>query len=371
MKNARLFAPLLVSLLASCAASSVAHIAAAQDESQELVFVPRVPAQDPDFDWVRMNSGEWLKGKLTGIRQESVEFDSEEFDDVSLDLEDIAELRISQVSRIRLFDERVFTGRFDIVDGELMIHGDPRAVLPSTELMSAFPGEAREANYWSGDFSLGFTGRSGNSDQLDSRARAVLKRETILSRLVADYDTSFSKTSGTETANSHRFTSSWDIYIDRKLFVRPAALEVYRDKFQNIAWRFTPSAGAGYKFYDRGSVMWEGFGGLAYVRTDFDSVQPGKADHESETALKLNTTLEWEVTPDFDWDFFCEITVPFDDADGFRSRFESTISVDLVGSLDLDTTFTWERDNDPELDQDAVRPEKDDFRLTVSFAYDF
>ncbi|NRA39975.1 MAG: hypothetical protein HRU15_17665 [Planctomycetes bacterium] len=40
------------------------------------------------YDWVRMKSGEWLKGELKSFRDDVIEFESDEFGDQVLDLAD-------------------------------------------------------------------------------------------------------------------------------------------------------------------------------------------------------------------------------------------------------------------------------------------
>ena len=51
----------------------------------------RPPAPDPkSFDWLRLNSGEWLKGEIDRMRDETLYFDSEELDNLKVDWEDIA-----------------------------------------------------------------------------------------------------------------------------------------------------------------------------------------------------------------------------------------------------------------------------------------
>ncbi len=50
---------------------------AADDENKSWQPPPPMP---DDFDWVQMTSGEWLKGEIIAMYEESLEFDSNEFD---------------------------------------------------------------------------------------------------------------------------------------------------------------------------------------------------------------------------------------------------------------------------------------------------
>ncbi len=46
-------------------------------------------------------------------------------------------------------------------------------------------------------------------------------------------------------------------------------------------------------------------------------------------------------------------------------------SFDLLGSLDFDLTFVWDRNETPQQESDGSRPERNDFRLTAGLGWDF
>lgn len=47
------------------------------------------------------------------------------------------------------------------------------------------------------------------------------------------------------------------------------------------------------------------------------------------------------------------------------------LSVDLVGDLDLDIAFVWDRVNRPAADSGGDVPEKDDYRTTIGLGWSF
>jgi len=51
------------------------------------------PVFKQEFDWVRLSSDEWLKGDIVSMYDETLEFESDELDTQTIDLDDIAELR--------------------------------------------------------------------------------------------------------------------------------------------------------------------------------------------------------------------------------------------------------------------------------------
>lgn len=50
------------------------------------------PPEDKKFDWIQLNSGEWLKGKIKVMYNYTLEFDSDELDLLELDMDDVKQI---------------------------------------------------------------------------------------------------------------------------------------------------------------------------------------------------------------------------------------------------------------------------------------
>ncbi|MHC4224197.1 MAG: hypothetical protein ACYSUN_09435, partial [Planctomycetota bacterium] len=48
-----------------------------------------------EFDWIKLNTDEWLKGRIKVVREDRIEFRSEKIKNLNFDFEDIKELRSS------------------------------------------------------------------------------------------------------------------------------------------------------------------------------------------------------------------------------------------------------------------------------------
>ena len=81
------FVVVLVVLSASLLCVGIVH---ASEEDQWTGFVP---PPDALYDWLQLDSGEWLKGELISLYNFSVEFDSDELGVLSIDWEDIRYIR--------------------------------------------------------------------------------------------------------------------------------------------------------------------------------------------------------------------------------------------------------------------------------------
>ena len=331
------------------------------------------PPPMPDaFDWIQLTSGEWLKGELIALYDGSLEFDSDELDNLTLDWGDIRQVRTARVVQVR------FRDREAPVTGKLLVDGDSVRVLGDTDqsftrgtLMSIAPGEPREANYWSGNATFGFNLRRGNSEQVEANTIATAKRRTVRTRVGLDYVANYNVTDDLTVTNNQRLNAGLDWFVTPRLFVRPVVVEYYRDPFQNFAHRLTIGAAVGYQLVDTPRVSWEVNVGPSYQRTIFDSVVEGESDAESTAALSAGTTYTNELTGDIDYSLDYRFLVVKPEAGKYSHHFITGLSVDAVGPLDLDVSFVWDRVQEPRPESSGLVPKKDDYRLIFGVGFDF
>lgn len=159
------------------------------------------------FHWVQTTSGEWLKGELKVLYNESLEFDSDEFDAQTIDWNDVAQFRGHGIKRMGI----------DIPDGPIAVDGhvfitkDTVKVVtdegtreyPRSRLISITPGARKEIDNWSAKIGLGVTFTRGNSDQTDMSSTVNIKRRTPENRFVFSYLGNFSQSGSTQTTNNH------------------------------------------------------------------------------------------------------------------------------------------------------------------------
>jgi putative salt-induced outer membrane protein YdiY len=333
----------------------------------------RPPAPAPkDFDWIRLTSGEWLKGDIKVLRDDSFEFESDELDTLTFDWEDIAELRSPRPNTIVLIDRRTASGSLLIRDDTVIV-GTEEGELQFTreELLSIVPGERTERKYWSGDLSLGITSQSGNTSQTTANGQANIMRRSPFSRVRFSYIGNLAQVDAEETANNHRANFKWDYFVSNKWFLTPFSLEFYKDRFQNISRQFTPAAGVGYHLFKRSKLKWDLTLALGWRYTAFDSVPEGRPTDDSTAAIIPGTDLQWDITKslEFDLNYRAEVAVP--DTENTNHYVVAKLSIDLISDFDLDVTFQWDRVGNPKPDSDGTIPENDDFRTTIGLGWDF
>ncbi len=207
------------------------------ETAQNQPWKPPPPPPD-EFDWIQLNSGEWLKGELNVLYEQKLEFDSDELDLQVFDWEDVKQVRGHRIFSVRFEGPITVDGLIQVTEDKVFITvGGERQEFERSQLVAIAPGEPKEINYWSVKLSLGLNFTSGNTEQTQYTAIGNAKRRTSATRFVLDYLGNFTETEGDETVNNQRVNSYFDYFMTRKYFLRPFFGEYYRDPFKNIKHR--------------------------------------------------------------------------------------------------------------------------------------
>ena len=93
-------------LAAAGLAASLLLAATSRADDAKVPWQPKAPEGLPtDFDWIRLPSDEWLKGKILSMYDGKLEFDSDELGVHTFDFADIKEIRTSRVVQVGLADK--------------------------------------------------------------------------------------------------------------------------------------------------------------------------------------------------------------------------------------------------------------------------
>ena len=332
----------------------------------------RPPPPMPDeWDWIQLTSGEWLKGEIIAMYDETLEFDSDELNEMTLDWGDIQEIRSGGTMQIGFADDVITTGKLLVQGDTVRVMGAEDRSFPRTEILTITAGAPKESNYWSGKITLGANIREGNTEQVEFSSKASIKRRTPKNRVNFDYLGNFNRTFGDVAADNQRVTAGWNRYFSKRFFWTPAYGEFYRDPFQNIASRWTLGMGLGYTLVDSSKVNWEINGGLAYQTTQFDDVLEGESDSANTPALVLGTLYDHEITKDIDFIFDYTFYIVNEESGTYTHHLLTGLEFELTSLFDFDITFVWDRTQNPREASDGVFPEQDDFRLTFGLGIDF
>lgn len=328
------------------------------------------PADEASTDWIQLKSGEWLRGRLYGMQNRKLEFESDELDDLEFDWKDIHQV-VAPRALVSYGDRDSAWGRLRVDRETVTVTGEDEIKFPRYDLVGIAHGSPRELDYWSGRFNLGVNLRAGNTEQADLVTKVKLERRTPRTHLKLEYFGNYSEVSGVETVNNQRATESFDYFLTRRLFVGVPYTEYYSDPFQNIDKRVTLGGGLGYYLIDRPKVEWQVFAGPAYQLIRFDTVQAGERQEQSTPAFVFQSSVDIDLTKRTDLELTYQTILANKDAGGLNQHGDITLEIDLTRYLDLDISFVWDRIGSPHADSGGVLPKQDDFRLNLSLGVKF
>lgn len=333
----------------------------------DLSWVP--PADS--FDWIQLNTGEWLKGRIKAMQDRQLEFFSEKLSDVTFDWKDIRQVRSPRTIDVLFVDGRRVSGPVTVTPEQVTVGGAAPDVLPRDQLQSLTPGGSKERDYWSLDLSLGLTVQAGNTRAVQYNAQVDLQRRTPATRLSLDYIGNFSMVNDAENANNHRVNGEFDYWLSQRFYLVLPSVEYYQDPFQNLAHRVTVGSGIGYDLIDRPKLEWNITTGPAYQYAWFDSAEPGEPTEKGTAALTFGSRFKWDITSRVKWLVQYRGQYTSREVGETTHHAISTLSVDLNKRLTLDVSGIWDRISNPKVGSDLVKPKPDDFSLVVGLGVHF
>lgn len=340
----------------------LASAARAQDK-----WAPPEPAAD-GWDWVRIDSGEWLKGELIVLQRNTLTFDSDEFKELDLDWEDILDLRLARPRIFRRTHNRIHAGTAELRDGVLRIYEADGTVVevPRGEIVSITYPKELELRRWSVKIGANLAARSGNTDQQDLGANGLVRRDATYTRWENRYNGAIGKVNGQNTTNNHRAATMLDLLVTNRFFVRIPSFEFYSDEFQNIDKRYTAGAGIGYEPIDNA---------LAELRLTIGAAgqftENSGGTRSTDAAALASADLALDLPRNLDLTLRYALQLLVTDLSRTAHSTSAILSFEVWDPIDLDVGAYWDRIEKPERDGNGDRPKSDDFRLTVGLSVEF
>ncbi len=328
-----------------------------------------VPPENSKFDWVHTTSGEWLKGDVNLLRDRKVQFDSDNLGDVEMDWSDVKNFHLRKPHIFRLENGDLIQGTARMENDVVRVKtADGPVEIPRADLLAIVPGDGTELEYWSAYINASAGLSEGNTDQFDASGGAGFKRDSGRTRWTGDYRGIYAEFDGSKNAENHRASTRFDVFLTSRLFIRVPFADYYRDEFQNVAHRSTNGVSIGYQVVRNDWLDWESSVGPAYQYTEFDS---GEEDHSHDATVVFLNEFNFDLPGGTELDNLYRLNVVATDPDNTNHHFESTLSVDIWGPLDLELTYILDRIEKPERDGDGERPDSNDHRLLAGISLDF
>lgn len=324
------------------------------------------------FDWVRVDSGEWLKGELKGMRDGKLEFDSDKFDAQDIDFTDVTEIHSPHVYTYVFEDQTSELGRGVITADKVIVQTDEGAkTFDRSELQTIVPGGEREKEWWSMKLGFGLTFNRGNNDQLTYNLTFNVHREDRSTLLNLDYGSSFGRTSGVQNVNRHIGGVVFQVFLSKPWFVAPAFGQLLNDRFQNIKFRAAPATGAGVHIIDAPNVKWDFVTGIGYQYLNyFDATQVTEGNPQNDAFIPFYTYADFNITSDIEFTASWLTNLVVTTIGNTNHTGKADLSIELTFVLDLDISFLYLRTEQPAPPPDPTAPplQKNDYQLVVSIA---
>jgi hypothetical protein len=333
------------------------------------------------YSWVQLDTGEWLKGEIIAIYDNRLAFDSDHFDNLVIDLEDIEAIHGRGIfvitSRVAgpfpgTFEPEPIRGFFQLRGALVQVEsGVSTREFTREDLVSVIPLAERERDRWRGDVKIGLNVREGNTDIWEYSVGTMLQRRTPVSRWTFDYAGYKNETDGSRIEDSHRVSFSADRFTGRRLYWRPVSAQYFRDKLQNIEHQATVDSGLGLHLIDTPRTQWDLQAGVGGNYLENVSVEVGEQNGEWSPVGTLGMDLEIELTSWLDYELSIDMWFLEEGAGKYQHHVVTLLSTDLFGDLDLDISLEWNRTEVPQAAEDGTIPEQDDYRLQVGLSYEF
>jgi len=320
-------------------------------------------------DWLRLTSGEWLKGEVHWMREKDIEFDSDKLDLLTFSWSKVSEVHSPRVNTY------VFEGRIDaagraVVTKENVIIETEDGVLtyPRDQLLAILEGARRERNWWSTKLGVGLSANAGNTNQGQLNIHWDLVRADPRTGSALSYDGTFGYSNREQNVNRHLGEAGVTVYYSRRLFFSPASAQFLNDRFQNLKLRATPGAGAGVHVFDTKKVKWDIGGALGYQYIRFLSIAEGVENPQNDGFVSFRTYADFDFTDDVELTIDWLTNVVYTQIGLTNHIGSANFSVEITDIFDLETTFRFYRTERPPPRADGSVPKRNDYQLIVSLA---
>jgi putative salt-induced outer membrane protein YdiY len=322
------------------------------------------------FDWVRLASGEWLKGTVKRMRDDTLEFDSDKLGMQNIDFADITHVH-SPTVHTYVFDHHISaTGRAVVTPEKVIVESENGTqTFDRSEMDSIISGGEREKDWWSMKLRFGLTLNRGNTEQLTFNVDFNTRREDELTLLDLSYNTTFGRTNGVQNVKRHLGELDFNVFLSDRWFLTPLFGQLFNDRFQKIQFRATPAAGAGVHIFDLPKVEWDFQTGVGYQYLKYPegtSISPDGRNPQNDCFIPLFTYADFDITGDIGLTLSWLTNLVVTTIGNTNHTGKADLAIELNSVINLDIAFLFFRTEDPATSSDPdVTVYKNDYQLVV------
>jgi len=323
-----------------------------------------------EYDWVRLASGEWLRGNLERMRDGSMEFDSSELKLLTYDWKKVQEMHSPKPNSYNFTDGTDLVGPAMINEEFVVVQTvDGLMTRPRAELQAIIEHTRRERNYWSTVLRMGLTANAGNTENLTFNAFWQLVREDTLTRAAISYDGTFGTASRAEVANRHLAGGDVDIFVHPIIYVKALTGQLLYDKFQNIRLRATPAAGVGFHLITTYVVNWDlEFAPAGYQYLSLLDPAAAVENPQSDGYMMFRMFADLDFTDDIQLLLEWRTNLVYTTIGNTNHVGNLDFSLRVTTLLYLDTSFLYLRTEEPFPRSDGTVPKQNDYQVVFGIS---
>jgi putative salt-induced outer membrane protein YdiY len=328
------------------------------------------PWKEPEgegWDWVMIDTHEWLKGTIKEMRSGDIVFDSDKFGDLTFSFGDVLVLHSSHENVFVTDEGETFVGTAEMRDGHLLVTSQGTVhAMDQAQVLSVVSSSTSEIENWDFAASFGSTLRRGNTDSFDYSAYARLRRTDAFNRASLQYDGAFGMLNGVDNAHKHLGQAAWEIFLSPLFYAKPFLGSIQYDRFANLDTRWVVGAGAGIHLIDDYGVTLDFDLTGGFTQTNYISVQAGSPTRRDDALIRPHLNFTWDITDDIDWEIDWTTSIIATDPAYTFHRGTTRFNTELTDLLTLTYSAIYDRQETTVARADGTLPVRDDIAMTVS-----
>ncbi len=320
-----------------------------------------------DSDWIGTTSGEWVRGNIDSMREDNMEFDSDEFGALDINMREVAEVHAASLNTYVFDDRSALLGPAMITTTQIAVQTETGVVVrPRSELSRIIEGGARELDNWSFDLDLGLGLNRGNSNQLDFNMRVDFTREDRRTLSELGYFLNLGYADRALNVARHVVSFRNRVWLSRLWFVEPIVGQLLSDRFQDIRFRAQPAATGGIRFLHVPSkALWDLAVGFGYQYNRLLDPDLGVENPANDGLTRFETRARFDFTPDIYLTLMWVTNLTFTTLGNTNHTGFAELFFEVTNILGLQASFLYLRTEEPRQRVNGTFPVKNDYFFTL------
>lgn len=335
--------------------------AAAQQEAAPAGAKPE-SSEEGYYDWIQLYSGEWIKGWMETMRDETLYFESEVLYSLYIDWVSIVTLYSAQYHTYVLRDGSTVVAKGILENGQLKLNGKYYA--PNRVLLIK-QGGVDEIDNWYFRLRSGLSLHNASSSQFTWSNSTELLRDDGITRAALRYDGTLGQVDGDLTVSTHTGALQVDVLITSTLYLLPFYGSVTHDYERNIELRTTLGTGAGVHIIDVDGASWEVSFGPAYVSLLPITTVNGDVARTHDLGVILKTDLDVDILKDLSLNATWLSVLTVTGTDRSYHQGIASLELELSNIVTLNLSVMFDRSEAPQTTESGETPAQNSLQLDV------